>query len=58
MRQQWNFSPPKSARETEYYAVELSGVTMIELMIVPDRSGGGKASLSKFSLAQLPQLRE
>ncbi len=52
VRQQWNFSPPDSIRETENYAVELFAVTMIELTIVPDKSGGkAKASLLKLRLA-------
>ena len=52
VRQQWNFSPPHSTRETEDYAVELSGITIIELIIVPDKSGGeAKASLAKLRLA-------
>ncbi|MGC2725710.1 MAG: hypothetical protein WA224_17240 [Candidatus Acidiferrales bacterium] len=40
VRQQWNFSPPNSIRETEDYPVELSAVTALELMIVPDTAGG------------------
>lgn len=40
VRQQWNFSPPETERETEDYAVELSDVTAIELNIVPDKGGG------------------
>ena len=38
VRQQWNFSPPKTVREIEDYRVELSGVTVLELVIVPDIS--------------------
>lgn len=34
VRQQWNFSPPNTTGESEEYHVELSGVTMIELVIV------------------------
>ena len=34
VRQQWNFSPPETVSETEDYAVELSGVTTLELNIV------------------------
>jgi len=46
VRQQWNFSPPETVREIEDYAVDLSGVTVLELNIVPDTSGGGaRASL-------------
>jgi hypothetical protein len=52
VRQQWNFSPPNSVREVEDYTVDFSGVTILELMIVPDRSGGeAKASLTKLRLA-------
>ena len=52
IRQQWNFSPPDSVRETEDYAVELSEVKVLELMIVPDKSGGGvRASLASLRLA-------
>ncbi len=36
VRQQWNFSPPETERETEDYAVKLSDVTALELNIVPD----------------------
>ncbi|MCI0664783.1 MAG: hypothetical protein L0220_27285, partial [Acidobacteria bacterium] len=38
VRQQWNFSPPDATREVEDYRVELSGVTILELTIVPDMS--------------------
>jgi hypothetical protein len=52
VRQQWNFSPPDSIWETEDYAVELSGVTVLELIIVPDKSGGAaRASLASLRLA-------
>ena len=52
IRQQWNFSPPDSVRETEDYAVELSEVKVLELIIVPDKSGGGvRASLVSLRLA-------
>jgi len=36
VRQQWNFSPPETIREVEEYHVELSDVTVLELVIVPD----------------------
>ena len=49
VRQQYNFSPPGATREVEDYDVELSGVTILELKIVPDISGGN----AKASLAQL-----
>jgi hypothetical protein len=52
VRQQWNFSPPDSIREAEDYAVELSGVTALELIIVPDKSGGAaRATLTSLRLA-------
>jgi hypothetical protein len=51
VRQQWNFSPPDTIRELEDYRVELSGVTAIELSIVPNKSGGtGHASLAQLRL--------
>jgi hypothetical protein len=52
VRQQWNFSPPDSVREAEDYAVELSAVNTLELVIVPDKSGGAaRASLASFRVA-------
>jgi hypothetical protein len=52
VRQQWNFSPPNSVRETEDYTVELSDVTVLELVIVPDKIGGeARASLASLRLA-------
>jgi hypothetical protein len=51
VRQQWNFSPPSSARESEDYHVDLTGVTILELSIVPDKSGGdARASLEQLRL--------
>ena len=47
VRQQWNFSPPNTTRESEVYLVELSGVTILELVIVPDIGrGAGSAPRS------------
>jgi hypothetical protein len=52
LRQQWNFSPPDSVREIEDYAVELSEVKILELMIIPDKNGGEvRASLASMRLA-------
>jgi len=52
IRQQWNFSPPDTIRELEDYRVELSGVTVLELIIVPDKNGGpARASLTQLRLA-------
>jgi len=52
VRQQWNFSPPATTREVEEYRAELSNVTVLELIIVPDRSrGSARASLKSLRLA-------
>ena len=52
LRQQYTFSPPNTTREVEDYSVKLSGVTAVELSIVPDISGGpARASLSEWLLA-------
>jgi F5/8 type C domain len=52
VRQQWNFSPPETKRETEEYRVELLNATVIELSIVPDISGGSsRASLKSMRLS-------
>jgi hypothetical protein len=52
VRQQYTFSPPGTAREVEDYAVELEGVTTLELHIVPDiERGSTPASLSEWTLA-------
>jgi hypothetical protein len=52
VRQQWNFSAPTSTREIEEYRVELSEVTVLELTIVPDISGGAaRASLKTLHLS-------
>jgi hypothetical protein len=51
VRQQWNFSPPATVREVEEYHVELSDVTVLELRIVPNISGGAaRASLKSLRL--------
>jgi len=51
VRQQWNFSPPDTIHEVEEYRVELSGVTVLELVIVPDISrGSARASLKSLRL--------
>jgi hypothetical protein len=39
VRQQYNFSPPRTTEECEDYDVEIEGVTLLELIIVPDMSG-------------------
>ena len=49
VRQQYNFSPPGATREVEDYEINIDGVTVLELKIVPDISGG----LARATLAQL-----
>ena len=52
VRQQWNFSPQGTTSETEDYHVELPAVTVLELSIIPDISGGiAFASLAQLRLA-------
>ena len=52
VRQQYNFSSPGAASEVEDYDVNLDGVTVLELRIVPDISGGNApASLAQLRLA-------
>ena len=50
VRQQWNFSPPGTTHEMEDHHVELPAVTVFELHIIPDISGGD-------ALASIEQLR-
>ena len=52
VRQQWNFSPQGATIETEDLHVELPAVTVLELSIIPDISGGNAfASLAQLRLA-------
>jgi len=52
VRQQWNFSPEGSVLEIEDYAVELFGVRILELIIVPDKNGSeARTSLKSLRLA-------
>lgn len=52
VRQQWNFSPTGSTSEEEDYRLDLPGVAVLELVIVPDVSGGDAwASLAELRLA-------
>jgi len=52
VRQQWNFSPQGAMSEKEDHLVDLSGVTALELNIVPDTSGRtAVASLARLRLA-------
>ena len=50
LRQQYHFSPPQSAQETENYSVDLNQLKVLELRIIPDISGGE-------ALAKLTRLR-
>ena len=51
-RQQWNFSPQGATSQTQDYRVELPAVTVLELSIIPDTSGGAAvASLAQLRLA-------
>ena len=52
VRQQWNFSPGVATREVEEYQLDLSGVTVLELMINPHIGGGvARASLKNLRLS-------
>jgi hypothetical protein len=52
VRQQWNFHPQGATSETEDLQVELPAVTVLELSIIPDISGGNAiASLAQLRLA-------
>ncbi len=52
VRQQWNFSPQGTTCETEDHHVDLPAVTVLELSIIPDISGGNAlASLAQLRLA-------
>jgi hypothetical protein len=50
VRQQWNFNPPNTIREVEDYGVHISGVTVLELVIVPDISRGVEDRLAPRSI--------
>jgi hypothetical protein len=52
VRQQYNFSPPETTCEREDYIVDLDGLTVLELGIIPDISGGEtRATLAQLRLA-------
>lgn len=52
VRQQWNFSPDGATCQTEDHHVDLPAVTVLELSIIPDTSGGNAlASLEQMRLA-------
>jgi hypothetical protein len=52
VRQQYNFSSPDNTREIEDYEVDLVGLTVLEICITPDISGGSaRASISELRIA-------
>jgi hypothetical protein len=52
VRQQYNFSPQGATREVEDFAVDLAGITALELKVVPDISGReAYASLAQLRIA-------
>ena len=52
VRQQYTFNPPFTSREVEDFNVDLSGVSALELKILPSISGGSTyASLTRLPLA-------
>ncbi len=52
VRQQYNFSPPDNTREIEDYEVDLVGLRVLEIIIIPDISGGcARASIAELRLS-------
>jgi hypothetical protein len=52
VRQQWNFSPQGSTSQTEDHHVDLPTVDVLELIVVPDTSGGNAiASLALLRIS-------
>ena len=52
VRQQYTFSPPRTTCETERYAVDLAGVTVLEFRLIPDIAGGAAlASIGRLQVA-------
>jgi hypothetical protein len=52
VRQQWNFSPPDTIREVEEYQVDLSNLTVLELVMRPNNGGRlARASLMNLRLS-------
>ena len=48
VRQQFNFSPPNTTQERETFQVRLEKAKALELKIIPERGGGGQASVSQL----------
>jgi hypothetical protein len=55
VRQQWNFSPPNTIREVEEYQVEITDVTVLELVIAGHQSRSG-SRLAQESASVLTSL--
>jgi hypothetical protein len=52
VRQQFNFNPPDTTSEKEEYQVNLSGVTALELNLIPDQGRAEvRASLARMLIA-------
>ena len=52
VRQQWNFNPDNATLEDEQHQVNLKGIDMLELQIIPDINGGEAiASLEELQLS-------
>ena len=52
VRQQFTFAPAGTTRERDEYSVDLDQVVALELLIVPDISGGeARATLEQLSVA-------
>lgn len=52
VRQQWNFNPQSATSETEDHHFDLPAVIALELIIIPDISGGNAfASLERLRIA-------
>ena len=52
VRQQFNFSPGGTSRELENFSVALTNVKVLELHVIPDRSGGNAvATLARMRVA-------
>lgn len=52
VRQQYHFSPSGAVREVETFTVSLENVRVLELHIIPDRSGGDAvATLARMRVA-------
>jgi hypothetical protein len=51
VRQQFNFSPPNTTTEREVFNIALNDVISVELKIVPNIGGKGRASLTELVIS-------